>query len=59
MSLPRIGLEICKSVDALISGFAMNFLQAFYFKKAGFLASITIRLDPYLIWQNYQGFMWK
>lgn len=47
--------EIWFVVYALISGFAMNFLQAVYFKKAGFLASLNIRLGHYLLWHILLG----
>jgi hypothetical protein len=40
---------------ALISGFAMNFLQAIYFKKAGFIANLSLRLGHYLIWHILLG----
>jgi hypothetical protein len=33
---------------SLTTGFLMNFFQAIYFKKAGFLASLTLRLGHYL-----------
>lgn len=40
---------------SLLSGFLMNFLQAIWYKKAGFLASLTIRLGHYLIWHILLG----
>lgn len=40
---------------ALISGFLMNYLQAIYFKNAGFLASLTLRLGHYLFWHILLG----
>lgn len=40
---------------ALFTGFLMNFLQAIYFKNAGFLASITLRLGHYLFWHIFLG----
>ncbi|WP_111671172.1 hypothetical protein [Algoriphagus litoralis] len=40
---------------ALISGFAMNFLQAIYFKQAGFIATLSLRLGHYLIWHILLG----
>ncbi|TNF42825.1 MAG: hypothetical protein EP311_04515 [Cytophagales bacterium] len=42
-------------VYALLTGFGMNFIQAVYFKKAGFLASLTLRLGHYLIWHIALG----
>lgn len=40
---------------SLTTGFLMNFLQAIYFKKAGFLASIFMRLGHYMIWHILLG----
>lgn len=40
---------------SLISGFLMNALQAIYFKKAGFIASLFIRLGHYLFWHILLG----
>jgi len=40
---------------ALISGFAFNFLQAIFFKKAGWMASLWIRLGHYLLWHILLG----
>lgn len=40
---------------ALLSGFLMNFLQAWYFRKAGFLASLIVRLGHYLVWHILLG----
>lgn len=40
---------------SLLTGFLMNFLQAIYFKNAGFLASITLRLGHYLFWHILLG----
>ncbi|KAA3440505.1 hypothetical protein [Rufibacter hautae] len=37
------------------SGFAFNFLQALYLKKAGFLATLLIRLSHYLLWHILLG----
>lgn len=42
-------------VYAFSSGFAMNFLQAWYYKKAGFLASLLLRLGHYLVWHIMLG----
>lgn len=42
-------------VYAFASGFAMNFLQAWYYKKAGFLASLLLRLGHYLVWHILLG----
>lgn len=42
-------------IYALLTGFLMNFLQAIYFKNAGFLASITLRLGHYLFWHILLG----
>lgn len=35
---------------SLLTGFLMNWFQAVWFKKAGFLASLSVRLGHYLIW---------
>ena len=40
---------------SLTTGLLMNFLQAFWYKKAGFLASLSIRLGHYLIWHILLG----
>ncbi|SMD43977.1 hypothetical protein SAMN00777080_2591 [Aquiflexum balticum DSM 16537] len=40
---------------ALLTGFLMNFLQAIYYKNAGFLASLTLRLGHYLFWHILLG----
>jgi hypothetical protein len=42
-------------IYATASGFAMNFLQAWYFRKYGFFASISVRLGHYLFWHILQG----
>lgn len=42
-------------VYAFTTGFAMNFLQAWYYKKAGFLASLILRLGHYLMWHILLG----
>lgn len=42
-------------VYALASGFAMNFFQAVYFKKAGFIANLSLRLGHYLVWHILLG----
>ncbi len=42
-------------VYAFSTGFAMNFLQAWYYKKAGFLASLILRLGHYCIWHILLG----
>ena len=40
---------------SLTTGFAMNLIQAWYFRKAGFLASLSVRLGHYLIWHILLG----
>jgi len=42
-------------IYALITGFPMNLLQAIYFKKAGFLSTLTLRLGHYLLWHILLG----
>jgi len=51
--LPSAGFALI--LYSLLTGFAMNFLQAIYFKKSGFLASLSIRLGHYLIWHILLG----
>jgi hypothetical protein len=40
---------------SLATGFAMNFLQAVWYRKAGFLASLSMRLGHYLFWHILLG----
>lgn len=40
---------------ALITGLLMNYLQATYFIKAGFISSLTLRLGHYLFWHIILG----
>lgn len=40
---------------SLLTGFLMNFFQANYYIKAGFLASLSLRLGHYLIWHILLG----
>lgn len=40
---------------SLLTGFLMNFLQAIWYRKAGFLASLSIRMGHYLIWHIFLG----
>ena len=42
-------------IYSLLTGFLMNYFQAVYFKKAGFLASLTLRLGHYLCWHILLG----
>jgi hypothetical protein len=42
-------------IYATASGFAMNFLQAWYFRKYGFFASLSVRLGHYMVWHILQG----
>lgn len=51
--LPDGGLLLI--VYSLVTGFGMNFLQASWYRKAGFLASLFIRLGHYLIWHILLG----
>lgn len=51
--LPNEGLILV--LYSFLSGFIMNALQAIYFKKAGFLASLILRLGHYLIWHIVLG----
>lgn len=51
--LPNEGLALV--LYSFISGFLMNALQAIYFKKAGFMATLFIRLGHYLFWHILLG----
>lgn len=42
-------------IYALLTGFLMNFLQALWYKKAGFLAALSIRLGHYFLWHIMLG----
>lgn len=42
-------------IYSLFTGFLMNFLQAFWYRKAGFLASLSIRIGHYLVWHILLG----
>ncbi len=42
-------------VYAILSGFIFNLLQAYYFKKAGFISSMMVRLGHYLLWHILLG----
>ncbi len=41
---------------ALFSGFIMNYLQGIYYKNAGFIATLSLRLGHYLLWHILLGF---
>lgn len=47
--------ELWFIIYSLLTGFLMNFIQAIYFKNAGFLASLTLRLGHYLFWHILLG----
>ncbi len=51
--LPNEGILLI--IYSLLTGFLMNFLQAVYYKKSGFLASLTIRLGHYIFWHILLG----
>ena len=40
---------------AFLSGFIMNYLQGIYYKNAGFIATLTLRLGHYLFWHIFLG----
>lgn len=42
-------------IYSLLTGFLMNLFQAIWYKKAGFLASLSLRLGHYLIWHILLG----
>ncbi len=43
------------TIYSLLTGFVMNLLQAIYFRKSGFLASLTLRLGHYFFWHILLG----
>jgi len=47
--------QILFVIYSLLTGFLMNYLQAIYFKKSGFLASLSVRLGHYLFWHILLG----
>ncbi len=47
--------EILLIIYSLLTGFLMNFLQAVYYRKSGFLASLAIRLGHYIFWHILLG----
>lgn len=51
--LPNEGMLLI--IYSLLTGFLMNFLQAVYFRKSGFLASLAIRLGHYIFWHILLG----
>ncbi|MBL7857890.1 MAG: hypothetical protein JNM57_09385 [Cyclobacteriaceae bacterium] len=40
---------------SLLTGFFMNLMQAVWYKKAGFIASLSLRLGHYVIWHIVLG----
>ena len=42
-------------IYSLLTGFLMNFSQAVFYKRAGFMASISVRLGHYLLWHILLG----
>jgi hypothetical protein len=40
---------------AFLTGFLMNYMQALYFKNAGFVSSLTLRLGHYAFWHILLG----
>jgi hypothetical protein len=51
--LPQGGILLI--IYGFITGFLMNFLQAVWYGRAGFLASLSIRLGHYFIWHILLG----
>jgi hypothetical protein len=51
--LPDGGIVLL--VYSLLTGFLMNFLQAVWYRKAGFLASLSVRLGHYFVWHILLG----
>lgn len=44
-------------VYSLLTGFSMNLIQAIYYRKAGFSASVFVRLGHYLVWHIVNGIL--
>lgn len=42
-------------VYAVATGFLMNLMQALFFRKAGFISSLVLRLGHYLVWHILLG----
>lgn len=42
-------------IYSLLTGFLMNFSQAIYYKRSGFLSSLSVRLGHYLFWHILLG----
>lgn len=42
-------------VYAFVTGFAMNFMQAVFYRRAGFMASLFTRLGHYMLWHILLG----
>lgn len=42
-------------IYSLLTGFLMNFIQAVYYRKSGFLGSLSVRLGHYLFWHILLG----
>lgn len=42
-------------VYSLLTGFLMNLFQAIWFKKAGFISSLILRLGHYMVWHILLG----
>lgn len=40
---------------SFMTGFLMNYLQALYYKKSGFLATLSLRLGHYFLWHILLG----
>lgn len=40
---------------SLVTGFLMNLMQALFFRKAGFISSLVLRLGHYLVWHILLG----
>ncbi|MFN8255654.1 MAG: hypothetical protein U0W24_08205 [Bacteroidales bacterium] len=51
--MPETGTLII--IYSLVTGFAMNYIQAIWFKRAGFLSALSVRLGHYLFWHILLG----
>jgi hypothetical protein len=49
------GGNIALILYSFITGFAMNLLQAMWYRKAGFVAALFVRLGHYLLWHILLG----
>jgi hypothetical protein len=53
--LSALGSGLPLFAALFVPGFAFNLTQAVFFRRAGFLAALTVRLGDYLIWHVVYG----